>query len=441
MAMALASCAPAVSGRSITASGSIASRKKRFHCMASTAEVSSWEELSEKVSRLPGYNAVAAAARLPNVQQRDFGDTSIAQVVFYRDNSSWCPYCQRVWLQLEEKRIPYKVEKINMNCYGPKPAWYLEKVPSGLLPALELKGQLLTESLDIMLILEEAFPERHPLLPPKGSPKANAVDGLLRLERLLAGAWLSRLRSFWTKPGQFEGAMDDVDGALAKFGGPFFLGDTFSLVDAVYAPFLERIAASMPYWQGVMIRGETRWPHLQAWFDAMDAKPSYQAVKSDDYTITHTLEPQIGACRALPAGEAYRAKVDGKDGSWDLPLKAEVTAWGREEGNGNKAEAAQTLVDNNAAVVGFALRALNSDEKYRESVDLGFRCVAQALVDGVESAAPPAVPQHFSREVAKAAAYLRDKVGVPRDLSYPAARQLRAHLHWLVKALGSELYQ
>lgn len=28
--------------------------------------------------------------------------------------------------------------------------------------------------------------------------------------------------------------------------------------------------------------------------------------------------------------------------------------------------------------------------------------------------------------------YLRDRVGVPRDLKFPEARQLRAHLNWLV---------
>lgn len=31
-----------------------------------------------------------------------------------RDHAAWCPYCQKVWLQLEEKRIPYTLEKINM---------------------------------------------------------------------------------------------------------------------------------------------------------------------------------------------------------------------------------------------------------------------------------------------------------------------------------------
>ena len=31
-------------------------------------------------------------------------------------------------MQLEEKQIPYTIEKINMNCYGPKPASFLQKV-------------------------------------------------------------------------------------------------------------------------------------------------------------------------------------------------------------------------------------------------------------------------------------------------------------------------
>jgi hypothetical protein len=37
--------------------------------------------------------------------------------------------------------------------------------------------------------------------------------------------------------------------------------------------------------------------------------------------------------------------------------------------------------------------------------------------------------------VVASAEYLRDRVGVPRDMKLPAARQLRAHLNWLVDSL------
>ena len=58
---------------------------------------------------------------------------------------------------LEEKRIPYRIEKINMRCYGDKPPSFVAKVPSGLLPVMEIDGQIVTESDRIMGILEDLY--------------------------------------------------------------------------------------------------------------------------------------------------------------------------------------------------------------------------------------------------------------------------------------------
>lgn len=49
------------------------------------------------------------------------------RVTLYRDTAGWCPYCQKVWMLFEEKRIPYRTVKINMRSYGDKPAWFLNK--------------------------------------------------------------------------------------------------------------------------------------------------------------------------------------------------------------------------------------------------------------------------------------------------------------------------
>ena len=57
--------------------------------------------------------------------------TVLSILAINRDHAAWCPYCQKVWIQLEEKQIPYVIEKINMRCYGDKPADYVAKVRAG----------------------------------------------------------------------------------------------------------------------------------------------------------------------------------------------------------------------------------------------------------------------------------------------------------------------
>lgn len=410
--------------------------KRKVGCasaaMVETGVDVKWEELES----LLGGKKFGPQPRVAHATERIFGPGNDAsKLVVYRDNSAWCPYCERLWLLLEEKQLNYTVEKINMWCYGQKPEWYTRMVPSGLLPAVVLDGKLLTESLDIMLLLESKFSDKNPMLPRPGSPQWSSLDGLLQLERRLFGAWLSRLKG---KSGAFDSTMDTVNAALNKFGGPYFLGPEFSLIDAVYAPFLERIAASMPYWPGLVVRGNDRWPAVNRWYDAMDSRPAYQAIKSDDFYIVHNLEPQIGACRSEPQGAAWRAHIDGTQGSWQLPLKPEVTAWGADDGTGDggaREEAAQCFIKNHEAVVGFALRGVKDDDgtgRNAEAVDLGFRYVAKALLLGTDRVPLPAT---FPRKdaVAGAAQFLMNKVGVPRDLTYPAARQLRAHLLWLLQ--------
>ena len=48
------------------------------------------------------------------------------RVTFYRDSAAWCPYCQKLWMLLEEKQINYDVRLINMRSYGEAPELYDE---------------------------------------------------------------------------------------------------------------------------------------------------------------------------------------------------------------------------------------------------------------------------------------------------------------------------
>ena len=62
---------------------------------------------------------------------------------------------------------------------------------------MELDGELVIESADIMAMLEEKFPDYTPLLPSDSSPDRRRADQLMRLERQLFGDWLRWLTSSW----------------------------------------------------------------------------------------------------------------------------------------------------------------------------------------------------------------------------------------------------
>ncbi|CAI5988316.1 unnamed protein product [Closterium sp. NIES-64] len=303
-----------------------------------------WENVAKASTRRFGQNE---------------GEGEEVRVVLYRDDAAWCPFCQRVWLQLEEKRIPYRVEKINLKCYGPKPDWFLELVPNGMLPAVQLDGRVITESVTIMKEIEAAFPSHSPLLPPPSDAHAaEAAEQLMGLERGLTGAWLKWTKGKdamrWLAGGdeeegegrrEFEAAMDAMEEALVKSGGPYFLGKE----------------------KGLTVRNNPRWPALSRWYDAMDARPAYLPLKSDDFSITHSLVPQIGPVIAStnPTAVVRRAFIDGWDGTgaWDLPLGEEETAWGREDGTGGEGRRAQrevvrAIVGNHDRLVAFCLRSL-----------------------------------------------------------------------------------
>jgi glutathione S-transferase len=199
-------------------------------------------------------------------------DEKDVRVTLFRDSASWCPYCQKVWMTLEFKRIPYRIEKVNMRCYGEKPASFLRMQPSGNIPVAIIDGVVYNQSNDIMYALEEAFPEHEQLVPSDPKERTKAQE-LLRLERSLFSVWMSWLTSGDSPDGRlrhnFISVLNEVESELSATKGGFFLGDRASVVDFMFAPFLERMSASMLYFKGFQIRvapgEETNFPAVNRW--------------------------------------------------------------------------------------------------------------------------------------------------------------------------------
>ena len=318
--------------------------------------------------------------------------------------------------------------------------------------------------------MEDLYPEPA-LLPQDGSQERARASALMRLERRLFSDWLQWLCNSWGNDGNraaFENTMDAINKELGAANGPYFLSN-FSLIDIIFAPFLERIVASIPYYKGVVVRGQGRYPNIDRWFEAMETREPYLAFKSDFYTHCHDLPPQLGGCISTPESVPFAAAIDGTDGeSWHLPLSP-ITATSLEplctgeDPEKDRLRAARQLVGNHVNVVKFALRGVGqrgprpvsaplSDPtaipgmEYEAEVDAALRYVATALLNGGGESGMPAVevPVASSQQqgtlsgapVVPSLEYMRDRVGVPRDMPLPAARQLRAHLNWFIDTVA-----
>jgi glutathione S-transferase len=340
-------------------------------------------------------------------------DFQTVQVTLYRDNHAWCPYCQKVWLWLEEKQIPYRIEKVTMFCYGEKESWYKRKVPSGMLPAIQLKDRLITESDDILLALEQAFGAlglgmQHP-----------AVLPLRHLERLLFRAWCTWLcypapaRQEQHSREQFISVVAKVEAALAATPSPYFL-EEFGTADVIFTPYIERMSASLYYYKGYSLREDN--PRLSDWFAAMESRPTYQGTQSDFHTHVHDLPPQMGGCweNGEPQMQVNKNRVD--NGPWiGLP---DVTY---PEPETSRAEALHRVIKHRNNII----RVNPADDLL---MDEALRCALTTLMTN-KTCLPPSGSDAALR-------YLRDRINVPRDMSIYAAKRLRAALETTAALVG-----
>ena len=250
-------------------------------------------------------------------------------------------------LLIEEKKVPIKIELVPMRSYGDKPEAFLRKVPSGLLPAIEVNGQIITESGVIMELLDRWHsPEDGylPMMPAEDDDEGTRkYQRLARLERELFSWWCtvifrpempgSGLLNGLLGGGGMSSAMQafmdclsKVDAALIETKGPWFFDHDYpTMIDFVFVSHVERMLASCAYWKGLNIR-DPKWnlPGINAWLDAFEQRgtssgfesagsagffplsiltnsiffiPSlehYLAFKSDYYTHIKDIPPQYG---------------------------------------------------------------------------------------------------------------------------------------------------
>jgi glutathione S-transferase len=84
-----------------------------------------------------------------------------------------------------------------------------------------------------------------------------------------------------------------------------------------------------------------------------------------------------------------------------------------------------------------------SDKDVQPYTDAALRAVCKSLIaddydkalDDMKADLEAAVPSDQAGNVASSLAYLRDRVGVPRDLPLASARHLRAHINYAIQSI------
>ncbi len=193
-----------------------------------------------------------------------------------------CPWVQRAAIVLQEKGIDYDISYIDRDN---RPDWFLAISPHAKVPVLQVDGaHALFESNAIAEYLDEVAP-----------PRLHPED---LIQRARNRAWTDYVPTFSGVVSSVAYAMDEasfnerrdlvpdrfgrLEGALAKRGndGPFFNGADFSLVDAAYAPSLQRYTfLDRIHPLGII----EDYPLLGAWRDALMQRPSVKASTVEDF--------------------------------------------------------------------------------------------------------------------------------------------------------------
>ena len=259
-----------------------------------------WADLNkfkvEDLHRENGCNNSYANLRLFGHSKND------VSVTLFRDRHSWCPYCQKIWLWLEFKKIPYRVKKINMFCYGQKESWFLEKVRSGKLPAIEFKGQVITESDDIIAFLENEFGSLGSFI------KSSHLIKIRELEREIFRSWFNwlcrkslnfmdkslRKKRFKESISKFNEVLSRSESGLidpvVSNSGEIEPG----IGDIIFIPYMERMNASLIYYKGFNLRSKYR--YVDKWLTLFEGTSIYRGTQGDFHTHSHDLPPQMGGC-------------------------------------------------------------------------------------------------------------------------------------------------
>ena len=188
-----------------------------------------------------------------------------------------CPYVQRAVIALTEKGVPF--ERIDIDL-GNKPDWFLAISPLGKTPVLQVGDRAIFESAVILEYLEETQPK--PLHPDDALTRAEhrawIEFGSTVLNDITGFYAAQDEATFNARTAQLQQRFARLESRVAA--SPWFDGESFSLVDAVFGPVFRYFDVFDDIADFGILAGK---PKLARWRKALAARPSVRNAVSAEY--------------------------------------------------------------------------------------------------------------------------------------------------------------
>ncbi|CAD7943013.1 unnamed protein product [Amoebophrya sp. A25] len=312
----------------------------------------------------------------------------------------------------------------------------------------------------------------------------NLVEG-----KLLAHfyRWLSCQRCNWTDENAqaiekdnarlFREVCGEVEKLIGQTPESPFLLSYFSVSDCVMAPWLERMNAQLFYYKAFDMRAE--FPVIAKWFQAMESRPSYMMSKADFFTHTHAIPHRIRPCyfdewnvspeKLAACWQAVEA------GAEEVPDYFDRGARRSPRTSTEQVEAAleaahrvlifwDVLREKTTEIEGITTpvskvskknSSLGVNANYTgDSFDLAMRLVltrllkpllgsstaqeAERLGSSLGDALDESQKAENPQDVLRVLQYYKDRISIPRDMSYHAGKRLRRVMFSVIRDLATD---
>lgn len=191
-----------------------------------------------------------------------------------------CPWVQRVAIVLREKGLPFAFQHIEADN---RPEWFAALSPHNKVPVLRLDdASALFESNAINEYLDDVHaPRLHPVDPVLRASNRAWIEFAATFADVASGhAYAADEASYEKAAALIPALFAKLEKALEQGGGPYFNGAAYSLVDAAYAPFLQRHL----FLERIRKLGHIdSFPRMKAWAHAIVERPSTHSFPPAEY--------------------------------------------------------------------------------------------------------------------------------------------------------------